>query len=178
MHPPAASSRGGRRWRITAGVLAATLTTGLAPIAAHADRGSGGGGGAGGDGEESDGGGGGSGKDECQGGAFSLVLPGSTVTAPPGQDLRTTIAANRLGTSFLVRGRYVEFTVNSATLGVSNWTLTGAPNVDDITGGRRTVVFASKSPDLRGADPDERHGDPPPPPTATSVSNAKAPRCR
>ena len=66
-------------------------------------------------------------------------------------DLRTTIAANRLGTRFLVRGRYVQFTVDSATLGVSNWTFTGAPNVDDLTGGRRTVVFVSKTPDLRGA---------------------------
>jgi hypothetical protein len=26
-------------------------------------------------------------------------------------------------------------------LGVSNWTLTGAPNPADLTGGRRTVVF-------------------------------------
>ncbi len=79
------------------------------------------------------------------------MLPGGTVTARPGQDLRTTIAASRLGASFLVRGTYVEFTVDSATLGVSNWTLTGAPNTADITGGRRTVVFASKTPDLRGA---------------------------
>ncbi len=50
-----------------------------------------------------------------------------------------------------MKGRYVEFTVDSATLGVSDWTLTGAPNVADITGGRRTVVFASKTPDLRGS---------------------------
>ena len=79
------------------------------------------------------------------------MLPGSTVTARPGQDLRTTIAANRLGTSFLVKGKYVEFTVTSASLGVTNWTLTGAANAADITGGKRTVVFASKTPNLRGA---------------------------
>ncbi len=91
------------------------------------------------------------GKDGCAGGGFSLVLPASTVTPRAGQALRTTIAANRLGTSFLVRGRYVEFTVDSRTLGVRDWTLTGAANAADITGGRRTVVFASKSPDLRGS---------------------------
>ena len=50
-----------------------------------------------------------------------------------------------------MRGTYVEFDVDSATLGVRDWTFTGAPNVADITGGRRTEVFDSKSPDLRGA---------------------------
>lgn len=133
--------------RVTVAVATATLAVGLlaAPLTALADKGSGGGGGGGG------GNSGGSGKDECAGGGFSLVLPASTVTARPGQDLRTTIAANRLGTTFLVKGKYVEFTVTSASLGVTNWTLTGAPNVADITGGKRTVVFASKTPDLRGA---------------------------
>ncbi len=89
--------------------------------------------------------------DDCTGGGFSLVLPGRTVTARPGQDLRTTIPARDLGTSFLVKGRYVEFTVTSANLGVRNWTYTGAANPSDLTGNRRTVVFASKTPDLRGA---------------------------
>jgi hypothetical protein len=59
-------------------------------------------------------------------------------------------AAEALGPSFLVAGRYVQFTVVSATFGVENWTLTGAPNALDITGGRRTVVMASKTPDHRG----------------------------
>jgi hypothetical protein len=127
------------RQRFTIALVAtASAVAFLSPLAAQADSGSGGGGG-------------GSGKDECAGGGFSLVLPASTVTARPGQDLRTTIAANRLGTSFLVKGKYVEFTVNSATLGVRSWTLTGAANPADITGNRRTVVFASKTPDLRGA---------------------------
>ena len=77
--------------------------------------------------------------------------PARTLTGPADDDLRTTVPAAQLGTSFLVRGTYVEFTVDSATLGVRDWTFTGAPNVADITGGRRTEVFASKSPDLRGA---------------------------
>lgn len=130
--------RTGRMALAAAAVLATAL---IAPMTAQADKGSGSGGG----------GGGGGGKDECAGGGFSLVLPGSTVTARPGQDLRQTIAASRLGTSFLVKGKYVEFTVTSASLGVTNWTLTGAANPADITGGKRTVVFASKTPDLRGS---------------------------
>jgi len=137
-----------RRW-LAVGVMAgALLAAGLAPAAASAESGSGSGGSGGGgdDGDTS-----GSGKDECVGGNFSLVFPGTTLTGPADDDLKTTVAATRLGTSFLVKGRYVEFTVDSATLAVSNWTLTGAPNVADITGGRRTVVFASKTPDLRGS---------------------------
>jgi hypothetical protein len=89
--------------------------------------------------------------EDCTGGGFALVLPGRTVAARPGQDLRTTVRADQLGTSFLVRGRYVEFTVQSATLGVTDWTLTGAPSPGDLTGGRRTPVFAAKTPDLRGS---------------------------
>ena len=84
-------------------------------------------------------------------GNFSLVFPGTTLTGPADDDLKTTVPAATLGSSFLVKGRYVEFTVDAATLGVTNWTFTGAPNVADITGGRRTVVFASKTPDLQGS---------------------------
>ncbi|HEY0459384.1 MAG TPA: hypothetical protein VGC97_09630 [Pyrinomonadaceae bacterium] len=61
-----------------------------------------------------------------------------------------TISAGSVGNTFLVKGRYVEFTVDAATFGVRNWTLTGAANPEDITGGYRTVVFASKIPDHRG----------------------------
>jgi hypothetical protein len=89
----------------------------------------------------------------CEGGGFVItgLADGSTVRpASPGGDLRTSVAASRLGARFLVQGRYVEFTVVAGTFGVENWTLTGAPNEEDLTGGRRTVVFASKAPDHRG----------------------------
>ena len=88
---------------------------------------------------------------DCTGGGFSLVLPGSTLRASGDRELRTEVAASRLGTTFLLKGRYVEFTVVSATFGVKNWTLTGAPNPASMTGGKRTPVFASKLPDHRGA---------------------------
>jgi len=78
----------------------------------------------------------------CTGGGFSLLgLSG---------DQRTIVVASKLDRAFLVKGKYVEFTVDSDTLGVRDWTLTGVPNKLDITGGRRTVVFASKIPDHRG----------------------------
>jgi hypothetical protein len=78
----------------------------------------------------------------CTGGGFSLLgLSG---------DQRTIVAASKLARAFLVKGKYVEFTVDSDTLGVRDWTLTGVPNKLDITAGRRTVVFASKIPDHRG----------------------------
>ncbi len=91
------------------------------------------------------------GGDACAGGDWSLVLPGGTVNPAPGQDLRTTIAAGRLGSSFLVKGRYIEFTVNPASFAVRNWTLTSAPNPESLTGGKRVVVFSSKTPSLRGS---------------------------
>jgi hypothetical protein len=78
----------------------------------------------------------------CAGGGFSLLgLSGNQ---------RGTIPAGSIPGSFLVKGKYVEFTVDAATFGVRDWALTGAANPLDITGGRRTVVFASKIPDHRG----------------------------
>src|SRR5713101_4160087 len=78
----------------------------------------------------------------CVGGGFSLLgLSG---------DLKALVRASQVGATFLVKGKYVEFTVDSDTFGVRDWTLTGVPNELDITGGQRTVVFASKIPDHRG----------------------------
>jgi hypothetical protein len=61
-----------------------------------------------------------------------------------------TIPASSVGSTFLVRGKYVEFTVDAATFGVRDWTLTGFANPLDITGGVRTPVFAAKIPNHRG----------------------------
>src|SRR5712675_2001465 len=77
----------------------------------------------------------------CVGGGFSVLgLSG---------DQRTIVAAGKVDRAFLVKGKYIEFTVDSDTFGVRDWTLTGAPNTLDITGGQRTVVFAGKIPDHR-----------------------------
>ncbi len=78
----------------------------------------------------------------CVGGGFTLLgLSGNQ---------RTSVPANSVPSSFLVKGKYVEFTVDAVTFGVRDWTFTGASNPLDITGGRRTTVFASKMPDHRG----------------------------
>ena len=78
----------------------------------------------------------------CVGGGFSVLgLSGSQNAIVP---------AAQVGSTFLVKGLYNEFSVDAQTFGVRDWTLTGAPNQLDLTGGRRTVVFASKIPDHRG----------------------------
>ncbi|WP_211223760.1 hypothetical protein [Massilia niastensis] len=82
--------------------------------------------------------------DGCEGGGFTVL----GLRAP--QD--RTIAANALGSGnvITVRGKYVEFDIDKATFGIRNYTLTGAANPLDITGGRRTPVFESKLPNHRG----------------------------
>ena len=81
--------------------------------------------------------------DGCAGGGF-------TVLGRSGQQ-DTSVAADQLGgATFTVLGKYVQFEVDKATLGVLNYALRGAFNPEDITGGRPTPVFASKLPDHRG----------------------------
>lgn len=78
----------------------------------------------------------------CEGGGFSVLgLSGK-------RDV--TIRAAQVPATFLVKGKYVEFTIVGSTFGIENYTFTGAPNPLDLTGGRRTIVFASKTPDHRG----------------------------
>lgn len=45
---------------------------------------------------------------------------------------------------------YIEFDVRSSDFAVLDYLFTGAPNEEDITGGRRTPVWDSKVPDHRG----------------------------
>jgi hypothetical protein len=82
----------------------------------------------------------------CEGGAFQIVTAGGVVSGP----LVGTTPAASLGTQFLVKGKYVEFTVVSATFETLHYTLTGAANALDLTGGVRTEVFAAKTPNLVG----------------------------
>src|SRR3989442_5471084 len=78
----------------------------------------------------------------CEGGGFSLVLPGGTVSGSQ----KDTIPAGALGESFLVKGKYVEFEVGSATFGIRNYTLTGVPNPLDITGGGAAPTLPRQNP--------------------------------
>jgi hypothetical protein len=85
----------------------------------------------------------------CTNGNFSLVLPSGQVIAGQGKFKisRSALPSNGL---LRVRGRYIEFDVNVSTFAVYNYTLTGAANPEDITGGVRTVLFTRKEPDLAG----------------------------
>jgi hypothetical protein len=78
----------------------------------------------------------------CDGGGFTVLgLSG---------DQTTTVPAAAVPATFLVKGRYIEFTVVANSFGITDYTFTGAPNPLDMTGGHRTVAFASKTPDHRG----------------------------
>src|SRR3954467_3430252 len=78
----------------------------------------------------------------CEGGGYSVLgLSG---------DQSTSVPAATVPATFLVQGKYVEFTVVADSFGILNYTFTGAPNALDMTGGRRTIAFASKTPDHRG----------------------------
>jgi hypothetical protein len=78
----------------------------------------------------------------CEGGGFTVLGKSGSQTA--------SIAPGSVASVFRVQGRYVQFDVDAATFGVLNYTMTGAPNALDITGGRATPVFESKMPDHRG----------------------------
>ncbi|WP_426195412.1 hypothetical protein [Massilia sp. DWR3-1-1] len=78
----------------------------------------------------------------CEGGGFTVLGKTGSQTA--------TVAPGSVGSVFRVQGRYVQFDVDAATFGVLNYTLTGAANTLDITGGKSTPVFESKMPDHRG----------------------------
>jgi hypothetical protein len=88
----------------------------------------------------------------CTDGAFRLVntATGQTVADARTGEFRNTLPIAQLGRQFAVRGRYIQFTVRSSDFAVLNYAFTGAPNPQDITGGRVTPVFASKVPNHRG----------------------------
>jgi len=82
----------------------------------------------------------------CSGGGFKVTLPSGSVVGGSGTKVKP--AQLPAGSTLKVRGKYVEFDVNVSTLSTYNYTLTGAANPVDLTGGVRTPVFASKVADL------------------------------
>jgi hypothetical protein len=86
----------------------------------------------------------------CDGGSFSVTLPGGKTLAP-GQSAKLAASALPAASRLHVQGRYVQFDVAVSDFSVYNWALTGAPNADDLTGGRFTPIWASKVADLKGA---------------------------
>jgi hypothetical protein len=92
--------------------------------------------------------------DACADGGFRLVnlTTGAQVASGAAVRFRGTLPITALGPGgrFGVRGRYVEFDVGAADFAVFDFTFTGAKNERDITGLRRTPVYAGKVPDHRG----------------------------
>lgn len=81
----------------------------------------------------------------CDGGRFRIVSGGTTFQGNRGFDLSVPA-----GSRIQVLGKYVQFEVDGDTLSTLNYVLTGAANPLDLTGGKRTTVFASKTVDLGG----------------------------
>ena len=90
------------------------------------------------------------GGDTCDGGGFSIVNPETAAVVARGAARLVAQPAALGTTTFGVRGRYVSFDVRLSDLAVLDYAFTGAASPLDLTGGRRTPVFASKTPDHRG----------------------------
>ena len=81
-------------------------------------------------------------------GFFKVTIGGKTYTAAGG-DIRLILpAADVNGKTAIVKGTFAEFKVDLDTFTVIDYVLTGAPSSRDITGGRRTRVFVSQTPQL------------------------------
>src|SRR3712207_2565575 len=121
--------RGTRRWRgaLTAVALAVPLIALAAPSQAASS-------------------------DACTGGGYELVnrTTGRVVASARTGEVDTTVPAASLGARFTVRGKYNQFDVRASDFALFDYVFTGAPNPHDMTGGRRTPVFASKVPHHRG----------------------------
>src|SRR4051812_4583841 len=65
----------------------------------------------------------------CEDGAFRVSASGAAL------DRSGSIPASALSGTVQVRGRYQSFDLDPQTLGVYDFTFTGAPNALDITGG-------------------------------------------
>lgn len=87
--------------------------------------------------------------DGCVDGGYQLVnlSTGAVVASAP---FVGTVPAAALGDRFGVRGLYNQFDVRGSDFAVLDYAFTGAPNDEDMTGGRFTPVWASKVPDLEG----------------------------
>lgn len=81
-------------------------------------------------------------------GDFSVTVNGTTYDPAPGKDAKISgVTPKGL---VKVTGRHVTFTIDPSTLGVYDYSLTGAPNPDRMVA-RPTVIFASKVPVLTAA---------------------------
>jgi hypothetical protein len=87
-------------------------------------------------------------KTSVSGGDFSVSVNGTTYNPAPGKDVKLSgiTPSGRIA----VRGVHVGFDIDVATLGVYDYTLTGAPDPQRMVT-KPTVIFASKVPTLTTA---------------------------
>ena len=88
--------------------------------------------------------------DGCENGGYRLVNKTTGAVIASGEVDRTIPAANFGTGRFAVKGLYNEFDVGLADFAVFDYAFTGAPNSEDMTGGVRTPIWASKQPNHRG----------------------------
>lgn len=81
-------------------------------------------------------------------GNYAVTVNGTTYDPAPGRDVRVRDLAVR--GLVKVSGTHTSFTIDPATLGVTNYTLTGAPSPERMVTAP-TVVFAAKTPVLSAA---------------------------
>jgi len=122
--------------RIAAVALATAALLAPASGAAHAKGGD--------DGGNDDNGGGGT----AGAGNYAVTVNGTTYDPAPGRDVKVKDLTVRGVVK--VAGTHTAFTIDPATLGVTDYTLTGAPSPERMVT-RPTVVFASKTPVLTAA---------------------------
>jgi hypothetical protein len=87
-------------------------------------------------------------KTSATGGDFSVAVNGTTYNPAPGRDVKFSdiTPAGRVS----VRGIHVGFDIDVSTLGVYDYTLTGAPDAQRMVTAP-TAIFASKVPTLTAA---------------------------
>lgn len=84
-----------------------------------------------------------------EGGFFTVTIGDKTYTGAGG-DLRMILpAAEVSGQTATVKGTFVEFEVDLDSFTVTDYVLTGAPSRQDVTGGKRTRIFVSQTPQLK-----------------------------
>ena len=79
----------------------------------------------------------------CEGGGFKIL----GLSAPQDSSIP---ALSLVGETFRVQGKYVQFDVVASTLGIRNYAFLPTDNALDMTGGQRTPVYESKTPNHRG----------------------------
>jgi hypothetical protein len=84
----------------------------------------------------------------CEGGGFSILRSDGTLVTRGDQEVR--ISAASLGSSFIVRGRYVSFRVDMPTFGIRDYRFLASNAPGTQTAGGDAPVFESKIPDHRG----------------------------